>query len=563
MGPFKDWMASWVRAGFTLCQVYLLAYLTASVPLQAQEELASSADKATASITSSMAEETPWVQSNQWAEWLDLKGREYWGVAPDACDDLLLARRLYLDLLGRVPSVSEVRDYLDLPSPSRRKTLIHQLVFHEGSRSQDNARGFAEHWARQWRHMMVPQSVQGFAGTGELEAYLAKQFRERVPFDRMMSPLIEMKDTARDGAYFRLSQSNPATYAANVSRVMLGVRMECAQCHDHPFTDWKQEDFWGLAAFYSDLGPMAAGGSVSARAGEIENEGKKYVAKYLWSDSEKGTTDPSRVRFANWLTSSSNRQFASAATNRLWQQLVGRGVFRAVDDLDTASAEQRQLLDELAAKFAGAKFPTQSLIAAICKSRWYQAISSDLQQDSSGSVQARVEQEDGAVKKDEAVKKARQPFVRPTKTLTPDQVFDSLEQALMLPISRLDPRSARWTGDRMQLISRLSESAGKTPEEYAAGVPQALMMMNGKMTTDAIGLENSRLLRATLESPFMSQKDRLETLCLATLSRNLTQGELSAFTEYLDKKPDGETKKRAHGEILWALVNSPEFVLCR
>ena len=555
MGPFKDLMASWYRAWFTFC----LAYLISSLPLLAQEERAPSTDRASSSIIPSMVDDVPSVQSDHWAEWLDLKGQEYWGVAPDACDDLLLARRLYLDLLGRVPSVSEVRDYLDLPTASRRKTLIHQLVFHEGSRSQDNARGFAEHWARQWRHTMVPQGMQGFAGTGELEAYLAKQFHDRVPFDRMMFPLIEMKDTARDGSYFRLSQSNPATYAANVSRVMLGVRMECAQCHDHPFTDWKQEDFWGLAAFYSDLGPMAAGGTVSVRAGEIENEGKKYVAKYLWSESGKGKADPSRVRFASWVTSSSNRQFASVAANRLWQQLVGRGVFRAVDDLDTASSEQRQLLDELASKFASAKFPTQTLIAAICKSRWYQAVSNDVPDAASSQAnnEVRIEQVD------EVAKRARQPFARPTKTLTPEQVFDSLEQALMLPISRLDPGSARWTGDRMQLISRLSESAGKTPEEYAAGVPQALMMMNGKMTSDAIGLENSRLLRATLESPFMSQKDRLETLCLATLSRNLTQGELSHFTEYINNKPNDEAKKRAHGEILWALVNSPEFVLCR
>ena len=203
------------------------------------------------------------------------------------------------------------------------------------------------------------------------------------------------------------------------------------------------------------------------------------------------------------------------------------------------------------------------MIAAICKSRWYQAVASDATEAalSKSSDEKRDEKIDERAF--ELAKRAKQPFVRPTKTLTPEQVFDSLEQALILPISRLDPGSARWTGDRMQLISRLSESAGKTPEDYAAGVPQALMMMNGKLTSDAIGLENSRLLRATLESPFMSQKDRLETLCLATLSRNLTPVELSAFTEYLDKKPDEESRKRAHGEILWALVNSPEFVLCR
>jgi hypothetical protein len=499
------------------------------------------------------------ILSDEWAQWLNHEGELYWGKTAEPCDDLLLARRLYLDLLGRVPSVAEMRDYLDLDASSRRATLVDQLVFGLGARGDDYKRTFSDHWARQWRRIMVPPSVQTLVSTSELENWLAQRFASDQGFDAVMSSLVELRDAAKDNVYFRASQSNPATYAANVSRVMLGVRLECTQCHDHPFTDWKQSDFWGLAAFYSDLGAMAPGENAPSRPGSIKNDGVTYVAKVLWEDKE--ASSGSRVQLAKWLTSAGNKHFASVATNRFWQQLVGRGVFASVDDLDIASPQQRQLLDALGKKFADAEFPVRSLVAAICKSQWYQAVASSGPEPV--STDASESSEGGGSSSFSVATTATIEFHRPIKSLSPEQVFDSLEQALMLPISRLDPTSARWTGERMQVVARLSESSGKTPEEYASGIPQALVMMNGKLTADAISVDNSRLLRATLDSPFMSASDRIDTLCMATLSRHATKEEMEAFVAYIQSQRSDAEKRRAHGEILWALVNSPEFVLCR
>ncbi len=481
--------------------------------------------------------------SLRWAEWLNKEGRRFWGEPPVPCDDLLLARRLYLDLLGRVPSVAELRDYLALDESVRRFELIDQLIFHLGSRAEDYKRTFSDHWARQWRRVMLPPTSNAGMFPGELEGWLSQRFLRDESFDLVMAALVEVKETNRDNVYFRLSQSNPATYAANVSRVMLGVRLECAQCHDHPFTDWKQTDFWGLAAFYSDLGVVVQGANAPSKFGTIESNGVKYVAKYLWEESTSSIA--SRSKLATWLTAPTNKQFSTVAVNRFWQLIVGRGVFASVDDLDIASPQQRELLDSLAVQFAEAKFPIRSLIAAICKSDWYQSVASD-----GGSMM-------------DAGGDQVMAFYRPYKSLSPEQVFDSLEQALMLPISRLDPSSARWTGERMQVVARLGESAGKSPEEYASGIPQALVMMNGKLTADAISVESSRLLRATLDSPFMSALDRIDTLSMATLSRHPTLDEKDAFMGYIQKQASVDDKRRAHGEILWALVNSPEFVLCR
>ncbi len=134
---------------------------------------------------------------------------------------------------------------------------------------------------------------------------------------------------------------------------------------------------------------------------------------------------------------------------------------------------------------------------------------------------------------------------------------------MLLPVSRIDPTSSRWSGDRLQLVSRLSETVGATPEDYASGIPQALLLMNGKMTSDAISPDRSRLLRAVVESPFFNDSDRIKTLYLAVLTREPSGEESKALADYLESKPQGGDRQRAYGEILWALLNSPEFVLCR
>ena len=482
-------------------------------------------------------------RGDELAAWLDQRGEEVWGEPPKPCDDLTYARRVYLDLLGRVPSVSELRDFQDLDG-QRRKVLVEQLVFGEGPRSDLYRRLSAGNMARHWRQVLLPPGTTVSGPSSVLESWLEKEFRDRTPYDELMRKLALGGTSESSGQYYQLVGSLPQNYAGHISRVMLGVRIECAMCHDHPFTDWKQEDFWGLAAFYGNMPQLgqAVDTVVPTRApGTIEHEGSVYRAKFLWTDDpiEKPTAN-SRGQLATWLTSKDNPQFASTAVNRFWQLLVGHGIYADVENLDLATISERSLLDDLGTKFAEDGFDVNRLVAAICKSSWYQAVSVKEEGVSTGEV-----------------------FARNLKVITPEQVFDSMEQSLLLPVSRIDPTASRWSGDRAQLVSRLGESVGETPEDYASGIPQALMMMNGKMTGDAIDLERSRLLRAVIETPFFNDNDRVKTLYLAVLTREPTEDEFSAIGKYLDSKPDNDDRKKAYGEVLWVLLNSPEFVLCR
>lgn len=461
------------------------------------------------------------------AKWINAEGLKIWGKVPETCDDHTFARRVYLDTIGRVPSVSEIRDFQEF-GPNRRNLLVEQLVYAEGERADRYRRLSARQFARHWVSVLIPPGTNTNGRTDSLQAFLAEKYRSGISYDDLISEFVRSPST---GGYFELVGSLPENYAGHLSRVALGVRIECAMCHDHPFTAWTQDDFWGLAAFYA-----------SPANGHIENEGTTYPAKLLLEDKPlEGTATTHRLQLAEWLASNENEYFATTGANRFWQQLVGRGLYADVENLDQATSEERLFADKLGQRFVDIGFDMQTLTSAICKSVWYQAKASNRDVDQNS-----------------------QQFVRALKAVSPDQVFDSLEQALLLPVSRLSNDSPRWTGGREQMVVRLSETIGSSPEDFASGIPQALMMMNGQLTNDAISPERSRLLRAVIEAPFLPDDDRLETLYLAVLTRKPSAAETQALKKYIDSQSaNSADRQKAYGEILWALLNSPEFVLCR
>ncbi len=492
-------------------------------------------------------------------QWINVAGEKVWGMPPDPCDDLTFARRVYMDVLGRPPAVAEIRDYESIDVGRRRSQLVEQLIFGEGLRREMIERQAAENFARTWTGVLLPNTRETGLGNSGLHAWLANEYRQRAPLSDVMRRLVVVGPAASDpqaairavnpglknisgdaaaAEYYQLLGGLPENYAGNLSRVMLGVRIECAQCHDHPFSSWKMHDFWGMAAFFSDLSrpdDSIENSKQSKAAGEIKFGEKTYHAKLLWnSQPAHGTDGALRQQLGRWMTSPENPNFAATMVNRIWQQLIGRGLFVDVENLDTARPEQRQLLDQFGARFAADGFDVRRLTAAICKSNWYQAIS-------------------------QAEPNASEAFYRPLKAASPGQVFNALEQSLHLPISRIDARSPRWSGTRLELINRLQESGQRTPDDYSAGIPQALLLMNGPMTQAATSPDNSRLLRAIIDAPFLDKSQQVDTLYLAILSRRPTRDETVAIEQLLSKQSSSE----GMSNLVWALINSPEFVLCR
>jgi hypothetical protein len=462
------------------------------------------------------------------AAWIDSRLENTWrvkSVTPrDVASDEVFLRRVYLELTGTIPSVSEARDFLESTSGSKREQLVRTLL--EDKR-------FPEHYARLWSRTLAP------AGNtrGQLETYLRTEFRKGTSFNQLTRNILTASgdmNAAGPAGFYSAVGNTPERVAEAVGRGLLGVRLGCAQCHNHPFAKWTQDDFWGLAAFFA--GTSAAQGRVGDGSGtKITPADSKvtYDAKFLEGPGPNfsGGRQP-RAVLADWLVSSENRFFAANIVNRVWQDLCGTGLVSKIDDLDTVDSDERkQILDELAGKFAANGYNLRWLIEGICLSKAYQRAS--IASDTPGSAQ------------------------RPVRTLSPEQVFAALDQSLGLKKGK--GVSPRFTPEGQTLKSRLEEGRGATPTDFKAGIPQALLLMNGSIVTQATALEESMTLRAVVEAPFLKETEKLDALFLAAYSRLPRMEERERLLKVIRAKP--EAQKQAYANIFWALLNSPEFVL--
>jgi hypothetical protein len=473
------------------------------------------------------------------AIWIDTKLEATWRAKAlpvrDVASDEVFLRRAYLELTGTIPSVAEARDFLESTSTSKRGQLIRTLL--------DDKR-YPEHTARLWARALAP------AGNtrGQLEGWLRDEVRKNTPFDQLARAILTAgpeanvvgpganvrrpgADFGGPGGFYVAVGFTPERVAEAVGRGLLGVRLGCAQCHNHPFAAWTQDDFWGLAAFFGTNARTNAEGAPLITPTESK---KEYTAKFLDGPAKFDGRAPKAV-LADWLATSENRYFAANVVNRVWQDLCGTGLVSTIDDLDTLTAEERkEILDELAGKFAASGFNLRWLIEGICLSKAYQRASS------AGAAPGSAQ--------------------RPVRTLSPEQVFASLDQSLGLKKGR--GYSPRYTQEGRTLLAQLDAARGSTPTDFKGGIPQALLLMNGSLVTQATTLADSMTLRAVVEAPFLKDDEKLDTLFLAAYSRLPRPAERTRMLKLINAKDDPEARKQAYGNIFWALLNSPEFVLC-
>jgi len=491
--------------------------------------------------------------------------------APPA-DDAEFLRRVYLHLAGRIPSVSEVRAFLRDPSPDRRVRVVEELL--KGPR-------YVTHFTNVWRSWMLPEANASFQArflVPGFEVWLRKQFTEDVTYDKMVRELLTAP-VGQQQAQFVYGgggrQANPSAFyiakdikaenlAGATSRLFLGVRLECAQCHHHPFADWKREQFWQYAAFFSGLkrqnqGDFAFPAAEVPDSKEITIPGTERVmqAKFLdGSEPKWKPKEPTRKTLADWVTSPNNPYFARATVNRLWEYFFGTGICDPVDEMvgTESKPSHPELLDELAKEFAAHKFDLKFLIRAITASKAYQL----------SGVRTHPGQDDPRL------------FARmPLRGMTAEQLWDSVAEATGYRdgTGRTPPGVfiANGNNPRESFVGKFADLTGKATE-FQTTILQALSLMNGKVIEDATGVQNSETLLAIIDNPFMSTRERIETLYLAALSRPPKEKELSRMVRYVEEggaeaaksSNEDERQKRyaqALADVFWVLLNSGEFLL--
>jgi len=468
------------------------------------------------------------------------------GVEPaPSADDAEFLRRASLDLNGVIPSASEVLALTAERDHDRRARWIEQLL--------SNPR-YPTHLAQVWSNMLLPADAQAerFEQVQGFTRWLRHRFADDVRYDNIVADLLTTTGNSdRGGAalFYTAAGLKPEELAANTSRIFLGVQIQCAQCHNHPFDHWKQEDFWSFAAFFARLQTLDGSQPpnvelVDASVGEVRLPGTDQIVapKYLGAEPPDEDADVNRRRqLAIWVVSRENRYFARVAVNRAWSNLFGRGLVHPVDDFgDHNPSSHPELLEELTAYFVAHDYDLRALFRALTNTRAYQRSS--------------LTNGDGPLSPPELFGRMQ------IKTLTPEQLYDSLVRAVRMT----DPPVPMAAGvpvlpgdaQRAQFIARFN-LASRDATEFQAGIPQVLAMMNGQLTAMATDPAQSGILLA-LDAPFFSDAERVETLFLATVSRLPGDSQRARFVEYVEAAED---HRAALGDVLWALLNSPEFIL--
>jgi hypothetical protein len=472
--------------------------------------------------------------------------------ASPRADDAEFLRRVYLDITGVIPSADKAAAFLSSKDPNKRAKLIDELL---------SSSRYGRHMADIWQALLLSRTSDNRRLDSEpLVQWLEKAFNDNKTWDRLVAELMTATGKPEENGAVVFFIANPTSDKLTdlTSKLFLGVQLQCAQCHNHPFTHWKQTEYWGMAAFFSKVKMNAnakqaakmgiqpeVGESNKGKAPKLPESAKIVPARFFQGEEPQlSSSEPYRPVLARWMTSPANPFFARAIVNRLWLQFFGRGFVQPVDDMHEGNVPSHpELLKTLSNQFAAGGFDLKNLIRAICNSQTYQRTSKPF----------------GSNDKDTILLSHM-----PVKALTPEQLFDSLTavvDAADQPKEGKKGKAAKpapkgGNGNKKQranFVAFFQTDDAANPTEYPNGIPQVLRLMNSPQFS---GVNSPVVNQLAKTHPPASRI--ADQLCLTALSRHPTPAEAQRWTAYLTNNGDN---RKAASDLLWALLNSSEFSL--
>jgi hypothetical protein len=467
--------------------------------------------------------------------------------------DAEFLRRVSLDLVGVVPTPDQVVEFLDSADPDKRAKTIERLLSDER---------FGQFYGEIWTGLLVPRDTNNrILDTQPMIKWLAEEFNKNTPLNKVVFDLLTASGKQEDNAGVTYFVANPAVdkITDNVSRMFLGVQLQCAQCHNHPFTDWKQKEYWGMAQFFMKtrvtVNPQMAkkkgespaiaenNAPLPKKKGVLPESAMNVKAKFLGAEEPRlSTAEPYRPVLAQWVCSPDNPYFAKAMVNRFWHHLFGRGLVNPVDDMhDNNLPSHPELLASLTEQFKANNFDVKFLIRAICTSDTYQRTS----RPENGNGDDRELYSHRAV-----------------RALLPEQLYESLISVTGRElIAKKGDFAAPFAkkkgagGPRDQFIN-FFRVTDEQPDvlDYQVGIPQALRMMNAPIT-NALGQSVNRAIKTVGADP----EKMVEQLYLTGVSRRPSVDETRRLVAFVRSHPVNPVA--AYTDILWSLLNSSEFAL--
>jgi len=481
------------------------------------------------------------------------------GVAPGArADDYEFLRRATLDVLGRLPKPDEIRAF---EKSNDRARKIDELLAHP-----DAAEFFADTWMRILLNYRFEETAPLKMNFPAFRGYLKETWAKDVPYRDFASQLLSdhgdnVKKPASNFFLVTLDPMEPPhEITARTTRVFLGLQLQCARCHDHPFEKYTQEDFWGLTAFFNGLKPKARttfdgfGIKLMAEpkgAMTIPDSKTEVEPRFLGGAKPDPSTPPLKA-YADWVVG--HKQFPRAIVNRLWAHFMGRGFVEPIDGFtDKSRPSHPELLDSLVAGFEKGGSSLRSLARTILASRAYQA-SCKAPEDAEPSLHAHM-----ILKPQNPV----QVLNMLTWTLNMDVFLKQFYEGYLKNFKD-DNFFAKSYGNeevfRMYLhlfAQGLLAPSGTAPEEsrYTGSVRLALKLMNSNDLQNLVKAEWGRL--AEIMKKEKTPEGRLSEIFYTLLSRPPDAQEKARYLAYIQRK-NGD--KKAYEDIYWVLLNSSEMI---
>ena len=467
--------------------------------------------------------------------------------------DPVFLRRVYLDAIGTLPTADEAQRFLDSPDADKRAKLVDNLLEREE---------FALFWALKWADVMRGSDVTiSRRGVHSFHRYLVNLFRRDRPFDQFArETLTSLGSTLhRPAANFHRIARTPEDAAEAMAQLFLGVRMQCARCHNHPFEAITQDDYYGLAAYFARVKFKGKQFGLDDeivyldRRGEMRHPTRnKDVAPVVFGEpaGELGPEDDRRHVLVDWLIRKDNPYFARATVNRIWFHLFKQGIVEPVDDFrNTNPPSNRELLDALAGEFVTHAYRIKPIVRTILNSNTYQLDSKPPAQQSPKAASADRYFTHAAV-----------------EMLSAEQVLDAISAATGVPASfkgfpegmrAIELAEGAVDHPFLQAFSRpVRDVICECAREDEPSLNQVLHLVNNPKILSDISSSKSRVSRWVATD--LNDAKILDAIYLSTLSRRPTGGERQLVTDYLAKSKD---RQAAFHDLQHALLNSNEFLL--
>lgn len=499
--------------------------------------------------------------------------------SPEATDNEW-CRRVYLDLIGRIPSVDELREFVEDKAPGKKSALVEKLLYDD-----EYTEEFARNWTTIWTNLLIGRTGgtanNSLISRAGMQKYLRDSFARGKPYDRMVHELISATGTTTpDSSEFngatnflidKVNDENGAQATAQTSKLFLGLQVQCTQCHNHPFNDWKQQKYWEMNAFFRqsrafrpdmtmgpDAGATLADQDFRGENGEIEKAALFYelrngLLKVAYPVFVDGTeVDASgyvnvvnrRKKLADLVVGS--EYFTKVIANRTWAHFLGYGFTKPVDDLGPHNIpSNEELLNYLAQEFASSSFDLRQLMTWIVLSKPYSLSS-----------------------KRTASNKSDDPMLGESpkfshfylRQMRAEELYESLQVATRAgqatgSYEQQEQMKNRWL---QQFSTAFGTDEGDETTSFNGTIPQVLMMFNGDMIKSATDTKRGTLIHSLLSDSKLNDRERVEYLFEAGLARKPTREEVKMANSFLAAR-EGD-KAEALKDVWWVILNTNEFI---